>query len=147
MCLLPLVAGSDIHYGRNQKKIPDVSCLQSLTEKLPKKSKNTYWCYCFLRLFDHTSIIVPEIISPAIVMIGERGIAEGEGATGCVRLGEGVGVTDTLSDGVEIGKVVVAGRDFSSGGTTVIVVLRTSFIAGLLTLTKYSPGCMSARNP
>jgi hypothetical protein len=95
-----------------KKKIPDVFCLRSLTEKLPKKSKNTYWCYCFLRLFDPTSIIVPEIISPEIVMIGERGIAEGEEATGCVELDEGVGGTDKLSDSVEIGEgIVVVGAD------------------------------------
>ena len=91
--------------------------------------------------------MAPKKISPAIAVNGDSGIAEGEGATGCGRPYEGVGGTDTLSDGVEIGEVVVAGRGVPSGGTTVIDVLRTSFMAGLLTLTKYSPGCMSARNP
>jgi hypothetical protein len=91
--------------------------------------------------------MIPEIISPAIAVSGDRGIAEGEEATGCVRLGEGVGGTDTLSDGVGIGEGIVVFRANPLGGTTVIMVLRTSFIAGLLTLTKYCPGCMSARNP
>jgi hypothetical protein len=91
--------------------------------------------------------MIPDIQSPAIAVNGDRGIAEGEEAIGCVRLGEGVGGTDKLSDGVEIGEGIdVVGAD-SLDGTTVILVLRTFFMVGLLTLTKYCPGGMSARNP
>jgi hypothetical protein len=43
---------------------------------------------------------------------GVKGIAEGEEATGCVKLDEGVGGTDKLSDSVEIGEgIVVVGAD------------------------------------
>jgi hypothetical protein len=51
-------------------------------------------------------------------------------------LGEGVGGTDKLSDGVEIGEGIVVVRADSLDGTTAILVLRTVFIEGLLTLTK-----------
>jgi len=67
---------------------------------------------------------------------GDRETAEGEGVTRCVRLGEGVGGTDKLSDGVEIGEGIVVVKAGPLGGTTVILVLRTVFIEGLLTLTK-----------
>jgi hypothetical protein len=80
--------------------------------------------------------MIPEIISPAIAVNGDRETAEGEGATRCVRLGEGVGGTDKLSDGVEIGEGIIVVRVDSVNGTTVILVLRTVFIEGLLTLTK-----------
>jgi hypothetical protein len=101
-----------------------------------KNEKNTIGSYCFLPPVDHTSAMIPEIISPAIAVSGDRGMGEDEEATGCVRLGEGVGGTDKLSDGVEIGRgIVVVGAD-SLDSTTVILVLRTFFIEGLLTLTK-----------
>ena len=91
--------------------------------------------------------MTPDIISPAIAVSGDRGIAEGEEATGCVRLVEVVRGTDKLSDGVEIGEGIVAVGADSLDGTTVILVLKTIFIEGLLTLTIYCPGCMSAWNP
>ena len=80
--------------------------------------------------------MMPEIISPAIAVNGDSETAEGEGVTRCVRLGEGVGGTDKLSDGVEIGEGIVVVMADSLDGTTVILVLRTFFIEGLLTLTK-----------
>jgi hypothetical protein len=44
--LLLLEGSSDIHYGRNQK-IQEVSCFQSLKDKLPEKSnKNYYFIVC-----------------------------------------------------------------------------------------------------
>ena len=91
--------------------------------------------------------MIPEIISPAITVSADRGIAEGEEAIGCVRLGEGVGGTDKLSDGVEFGEGIVVVRAVSLDGTTVKLVLNTFFKEGLLTITKYCPGCKSARNP
>ena len=134
--LLPLDAGSDIHYGRNHKSTGSLLSSIITREITVKNLKKYEWYYCFLFPVDHISTIIQEITSPAIEVTGDREIAEGEVATGCVRLGEGVGVTDTLSDGVEFWEVVVAGRGVSPCGTTVIVVLRTSFIEGLLTLTK-----------
>jgi hypothetical protein len=56
-----------------------------------KKLENHYWFYCLLCPVDHTSAMIPKIISPTITVRGDRGIAEGKEAAGCVKLGEGVG--------------------------------------------------------
>ena len=85
-----------------------------------------------------------EIMSPAIIVRGQKGVSDGEAER--VRTGEGVAVTGTLSDGVEIGKGCAAETD-SLDATTVMLVLKTFFTEGLVTLTKYFPGYRSARNP
>jgi hypothetical protein len=98
--LFLLDVSSDIHYGRNHK---DLSLQSLMIEINKKKLKNYYWCYCFLCPVDPTSAMIPKIISPAIAVRGDRGIAEGEEATGCVRLGEGVGVLIHFLTGLKSG--------------------------------------------
>ncbi len=102
--------------------------------------------YFFLHPVDPVRTRIPEKISPAITVRGERGIADADGVTGCERTGEGEVVSMTVSNGVEIGEVTVDVEKILTGSVMVIVLLSVFFIDGLPALTKYWPGGKSPRN-
>ena len=80
---------------------------------------------------------MPEKISPAITVKGDRGTAEGKGVTFLVMTGDGEGTAVRFSDRVTWGNGVVDSGVSPLDATTVIVLRRVFFMAGLPALTKY----------